>query len=287
MARYEVDFALHNIAAARRSRRSWGLPVSAPARSKVSFTDKDRDVVRSTSRRVLRSAQTTGNTAKVVIRHGERLPDKAEVEEFPETVYLVGSFASRLPLYPSRKLDLSGLRHRFPSPLTYADVKRAIALRDFAIDLRHERKRPARCVLQYHNALNQPGKSGSIIGKKRNLGVCLKFLRRYRHPTREDRYEEISGSSNACRLRLYCTDSGCCGILRCSRRNDKKVHRGRHEADHDNYDHRRQWDLQNEDRSRVGHENHEGVHGITLFGRRRLRRLLLCCLRNLDVHPPF
>jgi hypothetical protein len=31
--------------------------------------------------------QTTGSTAKVAIRRGERLPDSVEVEEFPETVY--------------------------------------------------------------------------------------------------------------------------------------------------------------------------------------------------------
>ena len=31
--------------------------------------------------------QTTGSTAKVVIRRGERLPEAVEVEEFPETVY--------------------------------------------------------------------------------------------------------------------------------------------------------------------------------------------------------
>ena len=31
--------------------------------------------------------QTTGSTAKVTIRRGERLPDSVEVDEFPETVY--------------------------------------------------------------------------------------------------------------------------------------------------------------------------------------------------------
>ena len=58
----------------------------APAQSKVSFTDKDREVVRKHVK-VRTERQTTGSTAKVVIRRGERLPDTVEVEEFPETVY--------------------------------------------------------------------------------------------------------------------------------------------------------------------------------------------------------
>ena len=75
--------------------RSGGSTAAAPARtqSKVSFTDKDRDVVRKHVRtRAERPAtgsteQTTGSAAKVVIRRGERLPKSVEVEEFPETVY--------------------------------------------------------------------------------------------------------------------------------------------------------------------------------------------------------
>jgi DNA mismatch repair ATPase MutL len=60
---------------------------SAPSHSKVSFTDKDRDVVRKHVKTRTTERQTTGSTAKVVIRRGERLPDSVEVEEFPETVY--------------------------------------------------------------------------------------------------------------------------------------------------------------------------------------------------------
>jgi hypothetical protein len=75
--------------------RSGGSAAAAPARSqsKVSFTDKDRDVVRKhvktrTERPAAGSAeQTTGSAAKMVIRRGERLPESVEVEEFPETVY--------------------------------------------------------------------------------------------------------------------------------------------------------------------------------------------------------
>jgi len=68
--------------------RSGGNTAAAPApsRSKVSFSDRDREVVRKhVNTRTER--QTTGSTAKVVVRRGERLPESVEVEEFPETVY--------------------------------------------------------------------------------------------------------------------------------------------------------------------------------------------------------
>ena len=72
-----------------------GSTAAAPARSqsKASFTDKDRDAVRKhvktrTEPRATGSrAETTGSTARVVIRRGERLPDSVEMDEFPETVY--------------------------------------------------------------------------------------------------------------------------------------------------------------------------------------------------------
>ena len=60
----------------------------APARAKVAFTDKDRDVVRKHVKTRTIERQTTGSTAaRVEIRRGERLPESVEVEEFPETVY--------------------------------------------------------------------------------------------------------------------------------------------------------------------------------------------------------
>ncbi|KAA0073708.1 DUF1236 domain-containing protein [Tardiphaga sp. P9-11] len=59
----------------------------APARSKVSFTDKDRDVVRKHVRTRITERQTTGSTAKTVIRRGEHLPETVEIEEFPDVVY--------------------------------------------------------------------------------------------------------------------------------------------------------------------------------------------------------
>lgn len=69
--------------------RTGGATAAAPApsRSKVSFSDKDREVVRKHVKTRTSERQTTGSTAKVVIRRGERVPDTVEVEEFPETVY--------------------------------------------------------------------------------------------------------------------------------------------------------------------------------------------------------
>jgi DNA mismatch repair ATPase MutL len=67
--------------------RGGGSTAAAPARSKVAFTDKDRDVVRKHVKTRTTERQTTGSTAKVVIRRDERLPDTVEFEEFPETVY--------------------------------------------------------------------------------------------------------------------------------------------------------------------------------------------------------
>lgn len=69
--------------------RNGGATAAAPApsHSKVSFTDKDRDVVRKHVKTRTTERQTTGSTSKVVIRRGERLPDTVEIEEFPETVY--------------------------------------------------------------------------------------------------------------------------------------------------------------------------------------------------------
>jgi hypothetical protein len=75
--------------------RSGASTAAAPARSqsKASFTDKDRDAVRKhvktrPERQATGStAQTTGSSARMVIRRGERLPEAVEVEEFPETVY--------------------------------------------------------------------------------------------------------------------------------------------------------------------------------------------------------
>ena len=63
-----------------------GGSAAAPAHRKLTFTDKDRDVVRKHVRSSER--RTTGSSAaRVEIRRGERVPDTVEIEEFPETVY--------------------------------------------------------------------------------------------------------------------------------------------------------------------------------------------------------
>jgi hypothetical protein len=73
---------------------------TAPARTeqrKVTFSDRDREVVRKhakarpearpEARPVERERQTTGSTVRTEIRRGERLPADVEVETFPEDVY--------------------------------------------------------------------------------------------------------------------------------------------------------------------------------------------------------
>ncbi len=79
---YQIVTVLPRSGAARVA-----APESAPSRSKASFTDRDRDVVRKHVKTRTTERQTTGSTAKVVIRRGERLPDAVEFEEFPDTVY--------------------------------------------------------------------------------------------------------------------------------------------------------------------------------------------------------
>jgi Protein of unknown function (DUF1236) len=70
--------------------RSGGATAVAPApsRSRVSVTDKDREIVRKHVRAAPTERRTTGSAStRVEIRRGERLPESVEVEEFPETVY--------------------------------------------------------------------------------------------------------------------------------------------------------------------------------------------------------
>jgi hypothetical protein len=70
--------------------RSGGSTAAAPApsRSRVSVTDKDREIVRKHVRSAPTERRTTGSAStRMEIRRGERLPESVEVEEFPETVY--------------------------------------------------------------------------------------------------------------------------------------------------------------------------------------------------------
>lgn len=65
---------------------------AAPARTeqrKTTFTDRDREVIRkhAKARPVERERRTTGSTARIEIRTGERVPEGVEIEAFPEEVY--------------------------------------------------------------------------------------------------------------------------------------------------------------------------------------------------------
>ena len=65
---------------------------SAPTRTeqrKVTFSDRDREVVRkhAKARPVERERRTTGSTVRTEIRTGERLPEGVEIEAFPDEVY--------------------------------------------------------------------------------------------------------------------------------------------------------------------------------------------------------
>jgi hypothetical protein len=65
---------------------------AAPARTeqrKVTFSDRDREVIRkqAKARQVERERRTTGSTVRTEIRTGERVPEGVEIEAFPEEVY--------------------------------------------------------------------------------------------------------------------------------------------------------------------------------------------------------
>ncbi len=65
---------------------------AAPSRSeqrKVTFSDRDREVIRkhARARPVERETRTTGSTVRTEIRTGERVPEGVEIETFPEEVY--------------------------------------------------------------------------------------------------------------------------------------------------------------------------------------------------------
>ncbi|MGM4878031.1 DUF1236 domain-containing protein [Bradyrhizobium barranii] len=65
---------------------------AAPARTeqrKVTFSDRDREVIRkqAKARQVERERRTTGSTVRTEIRTGERVPEGVEIEAFSEEVY--------------------------------------------------------------------------------------------------------------------------------------------------------------------------------------------------------
>lgn len=61
---------------------------AAPARerSKVSFSDRDREVIRKHAR-TRTEGRTTGSSVRTEIRLGERVPDTVEIEALPDEVY--------------------------------------------------------------------------------------------------------------------------------------------------------------------------------------------------------
>ncbi|GAC1345000.1 MAG: hypothetical protein NVSMB20_20610 [Bradyrhizobium sp.] len=59
---------------------------AAPARSKVSFSDRDRAVIRKHAKTRVES-RTTGSAVRTEIRIGEPVPESVEIEELPDEVY--------------------------------------------------------------------------------------------------------------------------------------------------------------------------------------------------------
>jgi len=60
----------------------------APASHKVTFSDRDREVIRKHARSTRIEQRTTGSsTASTRVRIGDRLPESVEVRSFPEEVY--------------------------------------------------------------------------------------------------------------------------------------------------------------------------------------------------------
>jgi hypothetical protein len=74
---------------------NWNLlpqPGLSPARerSKTSFTDRDREMIRKHARTRTESraeGRTTGSATRSEIRIGERVPEAVEIEAFPDEVY--------------------------------------------------------------------------------------------------------------------------------------------------------------------------------------------------------
>lgn len=59
---------------------------AAPARSKVSFSERDRAVIRKHAKTRVES-RTTGSAVRTEIRIGEPVPESVEIEELPDEVY--------------------------------------------------------------------------------------------------------------------------------------------------------------------------------------------------------
>lgn len=65
--------------------RSGGSSAAATTKRKVTFSDRDREVIRKHARS--RSESRTTGSSSASIRIGERLPDSVEIRSFPEEIY--------------------------------------------------------------------------------------------------------------------------------------------------------------------------------------------------------
>lgn len=72
----------------RTGRSTAAAPAPAPSSHKVTFSDKDREIIRKHARSSRTEQRTTGSsTTTTRVRVGERLPESVEIRAFPETVY--------------------------------------------------------------------------------------------------------------------------------------------------------------------------------------------------------
>jgi hypothetical protein len=72
----------------RTGRSTAAAPGPAPSSHKMTFSDKDREVIRKHARSSRTEQRTTGSsTTTTRVRVGERLPESVEIRSFPETVY--------------------------------------------------------------------------------------------------------------------------------------------------------------------------------------------------------
>jgi hypothetical protein len=63
-------------------------PAPAPSSHKMTFSDKDREIIRKHARSSRVEQRTTGSsTTTTRVRVGERLPESVEIRSFPEAVY--------------------------------------------------------------------------------------------------------------------------------------------------------------------------------------------------------
>jgi chemotaxis protein histidine kinase CheA len=76
----------------RTGRSSAGGPAPAPSSNKITFSDKDREIIRKHARSSRVEQRTTGSsTTTTRVRVGERLPESVEIRSFPETGNRLGS----------------------------------------------------------------------------------------------------------------------------------------------------------------------------------------------------